>query len=74
MAPLSAEERAAIGEALRTQLRKEPFEKSLGRTLRRRDMDFDRYVEMVSEIRERARKDKSSLEDAARLISEERTG
>lgn len=70
MAPLSPEERAAVGEALSTQLRKEPFEKALGRTLRRKGLEFDRYVVIMSEIRERARKDQSSLEDAARLISE----
>ena len=69
MAPLSGEEKAAVVEALNTQLRKEPFEKALGRTLRRRGLDFDRYVDIMGEIRERARKDRISLEDAARLIA-----
>ncbi|WP_019178346.1 hypothetical protein [Methanomassiliicoccus luminyensis] len=74
MAPLSPEERAAVVEALDAQLRKEPFEKALGRILRRRGLDFDRYVGIMSEIRERARKDKTSLEDAARLIAKEDRG
>lgn len=70
MAPLSSEELAAVGEALSTKLRKEPFEKALGRTLRRRGLDFDRYMAIMGAVRERARKDRSSLEDAARLIAE----
>lgn len=70
MAPLSPEERAALGEALRARRRKEPLEKALGRALRRRGLDFGRYVAIMSEVRERARKEKAALEDAARLIAE----
>ena len=54
-----------LREAVQTRQRKEELERAIGRALRRREMDFDVYVKITSELRELAKADKSSVEDAA---------
>lgn len=70
MAPLSSEEREAISEALSQVRKKVAFEQTLGRTVRKRGMDFDAYVRLIGEIRDIARKRKISMEESARAILE----
>lgn len=57
-----------LREAFETRQRKEEFDRSVGRALRRRNMGFDAYVKMTSELRELAGKKGVSLDDAAREI------
>jgi len=70
MAPLSSEEREAILEALSQARKKVAFEQTLGRTVRKRGMDFDAYIRLISEIRDIARKRRISMEESARALVE----
>ncbi len=66
---------AVLSEALKTRQRKEELERSVGRVLRRREMDFKIYVQMMSELREVARTEEISLDDAAeKLLSQDEKG
>ena len=65
-------EREALKTAVEKQRNKEPFERSLGRTLRNAGFDFDAYILIISEVRTVAKREKIPLEEAAlRLASEE---
>jgi len=57
-----------LREAFETRQRKEELDRSIGRALRRRDMGFEAYVKITSELRELAGKNGVSLDDAAREI------
>ena len=57
-----------VREALDTQLREEDFDRAVGRTVRRRKLDFKKYVEVVGELRELAQAQSVSIEDAARKL------
>ena len=57
-----------LRETLKSQLRKEEFEKALGRTVRNRNMEFKDYIEIVTELREVARADGTAMNDAARKL------
>jgi hypothetical protein len=57
-----------LREALEIQRRKEPFERALGRAVRRHDLDFSIYVQMVAEIRDLALSNRVPLETAARKL------
>ena len=57
-----------LREALDTQLRSEDFDRAVGRTVRRRSLDFKKYVEMIGELRELAASDKVTVEEAAKLL------
>jgi hypothetical protein len=70
MASLSPEEREAVKDALGSQLRKEEFDRALGKALRRKGLGFDRYIEIVSELRETSRKEGTPIEDVARRLVE----
>ncbi len=59
------EEKEAVKEALDRQMRKESFEHALGKTMRRRDLSYEQYVEIMSQVRELAEKRKVSVEEAA---------
>lgn len=61
-----------LREALETRQRKEELERAVGRAVRRRNLDFKTYVELLSELREIARKDKASLDDVARKLLEKK--
>jgi hypothetical protein len=64
-----------LGEAVKTRQRKEELERAIGRALRRRDMDFTLYVQMISELREVALHEGVSLDDAAKkLLSQNEKG
>lgn len=70
MAPLSSEEREAINEALSQARKKVAFEHTLGKTVRKRGMDFDAYLRLIGEIRDIARKRRISMEESARALVE----
>ena len=57
-----------LREALEIQQRKETFERALGRAVRRRDLDFSVYVQMVAEVRDLALSNSVPLETAVRRI------
>jgi hypothetical protein len=57
-----------LREALEIQQRKETFERALGRAVRRHDLDFSVYVQMVAEIRDLALSNSVQLETAARRL------
>jgi len=59
---------AILKEAVETQQRKEELERSIGRALRRHDMDFREYVKLTSELRELARNKEASVEDVAKEL------
>lgn len=71
MAPLSAEDLKLLKEALDVKLRKEEVEHALGRVLRNRGLDFERYVLIASEVRASRRKGEST-EACARRLTEDR--
>lgn len=65
-------EREALKRAVEKQRNKEPFERALGRTLHNAGFDYDAYILIISEVREAAKRNKITLEEAAlRLATEE---
>lgn len=68
MAPLSQEDKDVIEEALSQTRKTLAFEQTLGKAMRKREMDFDAYVRLMSEIRDLARKQKISVEEAAESL------
>ncbi|MDW5561598.1 MAG: hypothetical protein SA339_00100 [Methanomassiliicoccus sp.] len=69
MAPLTPEDLSLLREALEIKLRKEEVEHALGRLLRNKGLDFERYVLITSEVRGSRHKDESTEACARRLIS-----
>lgn len=69
MAPLSPEDLSLLREAVNIKLRKEEVEHALGRVLRNRGLDYERYVLITSEVRVSRKKDESTEECARRLIA-----
>jgi len=64
-----------LSEAVKTRQRKEELERSIGRALRRRDMDFEIYVQIMSELRDVAARESISLDGAAKkLLSQDEKG
>jgi hypothetical protein len=60
-----------LREAVRIRRRKEELERAIGRALRHREMDFEAYVRLVSELREGAVVSKVSVEGfVKRLLAE----
>jgi len=57
-----------LKEALDTQLKNEDFDRAVGRTVRRRKLDFKKYIEVMGEVRELAKVQSIGIEDAARSI------
>ncbi len=70
MASLGPADRELLKDALDIKLRKEELEHALGRVLRKRGMDFERYVIITSALREAKKKDEGLESAALRLISE----
>jgi hypothetical protein len=70
VASLGPVDRELLKEALDIRLRKEELEHALGRVLRKRGLDFERYVLITSALRAERRKDEGLNEAALRLISE----
>ncbi|MGD9962275.1 MAG: hypothetical protein AB7S97_00015 [Thermoplasmata archaeon] len=54
-----------VKEAVRTRLRDETVERAVGRTVRRRGMDYSRYIQVMSDLRELAKERKVAIEEAA---------
>ena len=62
-----------LREAAKTRQRKEELERAIGRTLRRRSLDFKVYVQIMSELRGIAGADMISLDEAAaKLLAEKK--
>ena len=62
------EGRSIVREALDTQLRNEDFDRAVGRAVRRRKLDFKKYIEVIGELREMAQAQSINAEEAARRI------
>ena len=60
-----------LRDAHRTRQRKEPVERAVGRAVRRRDLGFDAYIRLMSELREFAASRKVDLDVALATLSEE---
>jgi hypothetical protein len=71
MASLSPEDRQLLTEALEAMLHNETLEHALGRVLRKRGLDFERYIALTSEIRGSRKKDEE-MESAARRLTEQK--
>lgn len=61
-----------VREAVRTRLRDETMERSVGRTVRRRGLDFSRYVQVMSDLRDLAKERKSTVDEVAEQLAEEK--
>ncbi|MBI0584405.1 MAG: hypothetical protein ISF22_09295 [Methanomassiliicoccus sp.] len=70
MAPLSPDDLSLLKDALDIKLRKEDLEHALGRALRNRGLEYDRYITITSGVRAARHKDESTEACARRLISE----
>jgi hypothetical protein len=70
VASLTTEERAAIREAVEKMRKDEPYERSLGRSLRGHGFTYDDYVRVIGEIREIAKARKIAVVDAALAAAE----
>ena len=57
-----------LKEALRTR-HQEPFEKALGRAVRKQGGSFAEYVALIAEVRDYGRVHKLDLRDAARSLA-----
>ena len=67
---MDSESLAILREARDTRQRKETVERALGRAVRRRGLDFQAYVRLMSELRAFSEKKKLSLDDALAAILE----
>lgn len=61
-----------VKEAVRTRLRDETVERAVGRTVRRRGMDYSRYIQVMSDLRELAKERKVAVEEAAEGLEGEK--
>jgi hypothetical protein len=70
MAQLTEDDIESIREALKRWRRRRPFESALSNAVRKRGGDFEDYVRIISEIREKARGEGIRIDEAAKeLIS-----
>jgi hypothetical protein len=60
---MDPESLAILMESRDTRHRKESVERAIGRTVRRRGLDFQRYLRLVSELRKLAESRKQSIDD-----------
>ncbi len=62
-----SEERARIlMEAIKDLHKNETFERALGRTLRRHGQEYEEYLQLVGDLREKARREGVDILEAAR--------
>ncbi|HIJ16546.1 MAG TPA: hypothetical protein HA364_02045 [Thermoplasmata archaeon] len=61
-----------VQEALRTRLRDETVERSIGRTVRRRGLDFSRYIQVMSDLRDLAKERKVTPGEAAEALAKDK--
>ena len=55
----------AVRNAIDGMRKKDIFEKVLGKEMRRAGLDYEAYIRVISDVRDRARKDKVDLVKAA---------
>lgn len=65
-APDEEEVRAFLEEAVKDLHKNETFERALGRVLRRHNLGYEVYLDLVSRLRERADREQIGLLEAAR--------
>lgn len=58
----------ALREAVESRRRKEPLEEAVGRVARKRGLDFSAYVNIMSEVRELAREEGKTVDEAAKMV------
>ncbi|MEW5748094.1 MAG: hypothetical protein AB1793_04820 [Candidatus Thermoplasmatota archaeon] len=61
-----------VKEAVQTRLRDETIERAIGRTVRRRGLDFSRYIQVMSAVRDVASSRKVTPDEAAESLAEEK--
>ncbi len=61
-----------VQEAVRSRLRNETVERAIGRTVRRRSLDFSRYVQVISDLRDLAKERKVTPDEAAEALAKEK--
>jgi len=66
---LSPEERTFLLDALERRQRKEDLETSLGKALRRKKGSYDLYISIMAKVREEARRNNVSKDEAARALT-----
>ncbi len=60
-----------VQEALRTRLRNETVERAIGRTVRRRGLDFSRYIQVMSDLRDIAKERGKPVDEVAEALAKE---
>ena len=60
-----------VKEAVSTRLRDETLERAIGRTVRRRGLDFSRYIQVMSALRELAVERGVTADEAAAGLGEQ---
>ncbi len=60
-----------VKEAVSTRLRNEAIERAIGRTVRRRGLDFSRYIQVMSALRELAVERGVTADEAAAGLGEQ---
>jgi len=60
-----------LRDATRNQHQGESFEKALSRAVRKAHGTFQDYVELIGKVRERAKKDRTQLDVAAKALATE---
>ena len=60
-----------LREAVRDQHANEAFEKALARAVKEHQGTYQDYIELIGKVRERAKKDKATLSDAAKALAAE---
>jgi hypothetical protein len=68
---MDPETASIVKEAVETRLRNETIERAIGRAVRRRGLDFSRYIQVMSAVRELASEKKLSADEAAEGLAEE---
>lgn len=59
-----------LKDALKNKHRDEPFERALGRAIRKDRGDFKRYLRVITEVREFAHKKKVDVVEGAQILTE----
>ncbi len=57
-----------LKDALENKEENETFERALGRAIRKEKGDFERYIKIISETRELARKKRVNIVQAAQIL------
>lgn len=62
----------ALRQALEKQRKGESFERALGKAMRRMKLSYEDYIKTIGAVRERARKMRTGVEEAAKSLLEEK--